>query len=315
MFMPTIGLDMQIPAMDAVESKRVGILQGDDFDLAAIMHDMSVPERNNGKFFRTARPVCIHTTEPVSLEHIFNTASEYNQHNFSEEFWQEADKTYRSVSNEYELEEDEEFNFERCMQKGRTGQFEAHFLSNIHHILVSESTTHEIWSNFLEDARWNRVEDCETGDVDISLYGDRDDTTFTESDFSEQLYLPSDSQVEHWGLYNYNHEGDGFDMYSLWYRFKTSGGSIEEVPLIDYTGDRVSVLSSDPDFGSLQDNHITEDLAMALEDREVRDDLSRLDKRLVEAVQNIEVGERTQEILDSATVATPVKSSMVADNI
>lgn len=306
---------MQIPAMDAVESKRVGILQGDNFDLAAIMHDMSVPERNNGRFFRTARPVAIRTSEPVSLEHIFNTAEAHDQYNFSEEFWQEADKTYRAVSPDHEFGEDEEFDFGRCMGTDRVGDFEAHFLSNIHHILANQGPSHEIWSNFLEDARWNRVEDSEMGDVDVTLYGDRKDKTFTESDFSEQLYLPSESQVDRWGLYNYNHEGDGFDMYSIWYRFQTSGGSVSEVPLIDYTGNRASVMSSDPDFGGIEDHHISEELAMALEDREVRDDLSRLDTRLVEAIQDMAVGERTQEILDSATVATPVTSSMVADNI
>lgn len=305
---------MQIPAMDAVESKRVGILQGDEFDLAAIMHDMSVPERNNGRFFRTSRPVGIRTQEPVSIEHIFNTAQKYDQYNFSQSFWQEADKMYRAVSQHHEFNEEEEFDFRRCMQTGQAGEFEAFFLSNINHILSTQGASHEIWSDFLEDARWNRVEDSEIGDT-VSIYGEQDDTTFTESDFSEQLYLPSDTQVERWGLYNYHHDGDGFDMFSLWYRFQTGGDSIKEVPLIDYTGGRASILSSDPDFGDINDNHITDDLAMALEDQEVRDDLSRLDTRLVEAIQNIEIGERTQEILDSATVATPVTSSMVADNI
>lgn len=303
---------MQIPALDAVESKRVGILQGDSFNLVAIMHDMSVPERNNGKFFRTARPICVQTTGPVCFEKIFNTANKIEQRNLSQAFWQEADKTYRAVSENHQLEDGEEFDFER-LHKTEQGMFEAHFLNNIHHILSNVGVSHEVWHNFLEEARHNRVEDAEMADIEYSLYSDNQ--SFEESDFSEQLYFPNDKTVKNWGLYNYNHTEDDFDMYSLWYRFRTGGDSITEIPLIDYTGGQASIISSNPDFGDITDNHISSELAKSLESGTVSDDLSRLETKLVEAIQQIDIPKKTQELISNATESNRVKASAVAENI
>lgn len=304
---------MQIPAMDAVRSKRVGILQGDSFSVASIMHDMSVPEKHNGNFFRNARPVCIQASEPISLENVFRNAQNYSQYNFSEAFWEEADKMYRAVHEDHDSPE--EFDFNRCMDSGEAGEFEALFLSDINHLLASDGTTHEIWSDFLADARWNRVEDSELGD-DVDIFTeDSNDNSFEESDFSEQRYLPSEEQVNYWGLYSYNYEYDGQEMFSLWYRFQTGDASVTEVPLIDYTSEYTSVVSSNPDFGIVDDSHISDDLAESLETGEVTGDLTNLEQRLVESVQDMNVGERTSEILNSATDASPVTQSMVAEEL
>lgn len=287
-----------IPAMDAVRSKRFGYIDSSDLRIAVILHDKDVENRNNGDAWQRPCPVFIEGESSVDISEVVENAEEYEKKNFSSEFWNEAAKVYRIVSPDYDEDGSEsEVNYDNI-----ENEFEVNFLLNIVHILNEEGASHQIWHTVLEDAQWNRIEDCETGDVE--LFGDRH-KTFTESNFKGTQYIPEPEEVKDWGLYAYNWTYDEQEVESLWVRFKGSNGNVKEYPLVESLDGLGSVVSTDPDFGTIESNHISKSVQKALENGGSVD--SEKELRLIQSVNSADLSDTTSKYLDKATESQDIE--------
>ena len=61
---------MLIPAMDAVQSSRVGVIGGEGYNIAAVLHDQKVPERNHGGAWKQARLLAYRADTPICFESV-----------------------------------------------------------------------------------------------------------------------------------------------------------------------------------------------------------------------------------------------------
>lgn len=172
------------------------------------------------------------------------------------------------------------------------------FLNNIIAIFnQGNGFTQDIYSHVLSDAEWNRIEDCKTGDV--SLFGD-EENTFEESTFTTQNYLPSMEDVDEWGLYDYSFTSEFANTTSLWVRIK-KGDNIQEFPLVYDTDESLVVVSSNPDFGDVQSNHITEEIQEAFESSEVVDSMTNM-------IAFTELSSEVEQYISNATESTDITS-------
>lgn len=289
---------MMIPAMDAVRSKRFGYIKTEDVQIAIILHDKDVENRNHGEAWQRPSPIFVKGDSSVDVTSIVENAEDYEKKSFSNGFWEETAKVYRIVSPDYEDSgEDTEIDYDRL-----DNEFEVDFLSNIVHVLNNEGVSHQIWSNVLEDAQWNRIDDCETGDVNLF---DDEQRSFAESNFEGTEYVPNPEEVEQWGLYAYNWEFEGRNVESLWVRFKGSNGTVKEYPLVESLDGLGSIVSTDPDFGSIESNHISESLQKALENMGSMDD--EVDNRMVSAVQSASLSDTTADYISRATESEKIR--------
>lgn len=291
---------MKLPAMDAVRSKRFGYLSTDQANIAIIMYDDSVPNRNGGDAWRVPRPVFVQSDGPVDFVDLVEDPQNYEKNNFSNSFWEEAAKIYRIVSPEYEnTPEDTKFNAENA-----ENEFETAFLNNIVGILNNNGVSSEIWNHVLEDAQWNRIEDNETGDV--NLFGGEEEKTFADSEFKDNDYIPPIDQINEWGLYSYSWRHNGCAVDSLWVRFKTENGETREYPIIENLHGVSTVVSINPDFGSIDSNYVSESVLEALENKEPLQNGDSVENALVEMVQDIELSEKSQYFIQNATESTKI---------
>lgn len=289
---------MMIPAMDAVRSKRFGYIETEDVQIAIILHDKDVENRNHGEAWQRPSPIFVKGDSSVDVASIVENAEDYEKKFFSNGFWEETAKVYRIVSTDYEDSgEDTEIDYDRL-----GNEFEVDFLSNIVHVLNNEGVSHQIWSNVLEDAQWNRIDDCETGDV--NLFGD-EQGSFVESNFEGTEYVPDPEEVEKWGLYAYNWEFEGRNVESLWVRFTGTNGTVKEYPLVESLDGLGSIVSTDPDFGSIESNHISESLQKALENIGTMED--EVDNRMVSAVQSASLSDTTADYISRATESEEIQ--------
>lgn len=287
-----------IPAMDAVRSKRFGYIETDDVQITIILHDKDVENRNHGEAWQRPSPIFVKGDSSVDVASIVENAEDYDKESFSNGFWEETAKVYRIVSPDYEDSgEDTRIDYDRLDNK-----FEVEFLSNIVHVLNNEGVSHQIWSNVLEDAQWNRIDDCETGDV--NLFGD-EQGSFVESNFESTEYVPNPEEVEKWGLYAYNWEFEGRNVESLWVRFKGTNGTVKVYPLVESLDGLGSIVSTDPDFGSIESNHISESLQKALENIGTMED--EVDNRMVSAVQSASLSDTTADYIGRATESEEIQ--------
>lgn len=288
---------MNIPAMDATRSKRFGYLSTDSANIATIMHDEKVPNRNHGEAWRVTQPVYIKTDNIVDVVSTFED-NKYTKNNFSIGFWNQVAKIYRVVSPNFE---DTGENTEIKYKKNTKNSFEAHFLHNIVHTLNSCGPSSELWYTVLEDAQWNRIEDSETGD--INLFGD-DNRTFKESSFKDVEYIPSVNQVDEWGLYCYSIDYQEQKMNSLWIRMKDNSGDVVEYPLIE-DNEMGAIVSIKPDFGSLESNHISKEAQEALENQFIGGE-SNSEERLTDLIGNMDLCSKTEYVINNATESTDI---------
>lgn len=289
---------MNIPAMDAARSKRFGYISTESANIATVMHDEKVPNRNMGEAWRSTRPVYIKTNGIVDVVAEFEN-NNYTKNNFSTGFWNEVAKVYRIVSPDFE---DDGENAEIEYDDNTDNDFEARFLQNIVHTLSTCGSSSELWSSVLQDAQFNRIENSGAGNVNI--FGE-DDICFKESEFNGVEYIPSVEQIDKWGLYCYNAEYDGEKMNSLWIRMKNSKGDILEYPLIENNkiGAIVSIV---PEFGSLGSDYISKDAQIALENQDVGG-VSNHEERLTDQVRDIDLNNKTKYVIENATESTNIE--------
>lgn len=290
---------MNIPAMDATRSKRFGYLSTESANIATIMHDEKVPNRNHGEAWRVTQPVYIKTKTNSIIDVVSEFEdNEYTKKNFSMGFWNEVAKIYRVVSSGFE---EKGKNIDIKYNESTKNSFEAHFLQNIVHTLSSCGLSSELWSTVLEDAQWNRIEDPETGD--INLFGD-DNRTFKESNFKTVEYIPSVSQVDEWGLYCYSMDYENQRTNSLWIRMRNNTGDVAEYPLIE-DNEIGSIVSIEPDFGEIESNHISKEAQEALEDQTIGGE-SNFEERLTDLIQRIDLCSKTEYVIGNATESTEI---------
>lgn len=283
---------MMIPAMDAVVAKRVGYISNNNVQMATVMHDESVKERNNGGAWKNARPMAIVTDEPVDLAAVFQNVTDYTQNNFSPEFWEECAKVYRQTSTYEEGESNPVIDYPSI-----ESDFEVKFLSSIIEVCErGEGFTHDVWSNIIQDSEWSHIEDNKTGDV--NLYSEQE-KTFEESVFTNQKYIPDPSEVDEWGLYDYSLTTENIDSQTIWVRFKFNDNIVEH-PLVYDTDSRMFILSSSPDFGGMNSSHISDDVQKALENGVTR-------CRLTNMINETELCSKTKKYIRNATDSQPVE--------
>lgn len=287
-----------IPAMDAVRSKRFGYIETDNIKIAIILYDQDVENRNNGEAWQRPHPVFVKGDSPVDVSEVVENTEKYESKSFSQAFWTEAAKVYRIISSDYEEDGSRsEINYDKLQN-----EFEVEFLSNIIHILNNEGASHQIWNTVLEDAQWNRIDECETGDVE--LFGDSN-KSFSESNFVGTKYVPDPDNVEEWGLYAYNLTHEERELVSIWVRFKGSNGTVKEYPLIESLDGLGSIVSTDPDFGTIESNHISNSLQTALESVGSVDDEE--DSRILKSVKSANLSSTTAKYLDNATESQKIE--------
>lgn len=283
---------MMIPAMDAVTAERIGYLTNDGVQIAAVMYDEAVEERNNGSAWKKSRPMSIVTEGPVDITSIIQDPTEFNKHNFSQEFWEECAKVYRFASQHEEQEENEEIIFENI-----PSDFEVKFLNSIIGVCErGEGFTHDVWNNIIQDSEWEHIEDNKTGDVTLTEESDRE---FKESTFTDQNYIPDPSEVDEWGLYDYSYSNEHIDSHTIWVRLKQAD-DIVEYPLVYDTDGCMFIVSSSPDFGAFCSNHISPDVQEALEKSQVIDDLTK-------CVSDTKLCSKTEKYILNATDSQIVK--------
>lgn len=292
---------MNIPAMDAVRSKRFGYISTEEANIAITLYDDLVENRNFGGSWRVPKPVFIQTEEPVDVVEIVENADYYDKCNFSGGFWEEIAKIYRGVSEHYENPDVD------IIPRNGENDFEAMFISHTLNVLMNEGPTHELWNTVLSDAQFNRIEDNETGDV--NLFGEDENRDFVESEFHSNDYIPNPEELEEWGLYSYSWRKDGCEVDSLWVRFRDKNG-VKEYPLIENLNGLTSIVSTEPDFGTVESNHISEKVQEALaEGRVLFEDGTDVEQALTETVDAVEnMSDKTSFFIENATESERVVS-------
>lgn len=285
----------QIPAIDAVNSARRGIIDGDGFVMVARMHDESIPNKNNGSAFKQTIPLVIETNGPICIETVFNTTSEFELRNLSDDFWEEADLMYRDFSPNGTVEKGEDYNIEDLPH------IEQEVLMNIHSVAergnqISREATNEIL----------RAASRELKDMDF--LPDESGREFTEGTYTNnQPYLPDIDSLSRWGLYTYNWDTDRLNSCSLWVRYETQAGEVKEAPLL-YNTDGISVLvSMDVEFGHVGEAYADEALLKALNGDDV--ELTGFNKQLYQMAQNLSLGPKTEDFLNNVEDSEEINSS------
>lgn len=289
---------MNIPAMDAVRSKRFGYISSDKATVATILHDELVGNRNFGGDWRISRPVFLRTSEPADIVRLIENAEEHRKNNFSDSFWEEIAKLYRAISEHYEGGEDVEI-----IPQNGANEFEAMFISNTLNVVLNEGPSHDLWHTVIEESQWSRVDDAETGDVNV--LGEDGDRSFEQSKFEDQKYIPQSDDMDSWGLYSYSWRHEGKEVDSLWIRFR-SGDEIKEYPLIESSNGLCSIVSVEPDFGSIESDHISDEVQTALSNSEVLETGTSVEQSLTEMVKSVETCDKTQYFIDNARNSTEV---------
>lgn len=289
---------MNIPAMDAVRSKRFGYISSDKATVATILYDELVDNRNFGDDWRISRPVFLRTNEPTDVAKFVENAEEHRKNNFSDGFWEEIAKLYRAISEHYENGEDVEI-----VPKNGANEFEAMFISNTLNVVLNEGPSHDLWHTVIEESQWSRVDDAETGDVNI--LGKEGDRSFKKSRFKDQEYIPQPENMDSWGLYSYSWRHEGKEVDSLWLRFRL-GDEIKEYPLIESSNGLCSIVSVEPDFGSIESNHISEEVQTALSNSEILKTGTGVEESLTEVVNSVEACNKTRYFIDNAQDSTEV---------
>lgn len=189
---------------------------------------------------------------------VAENAESIEKNNFSQSFWEEVAKIYRVLSPEYPQN-----GFDTEVQpQNAENQFEAQFINNIIYAVNNHGSSHELWKSVLLDAQWNRIEDAETGD--FSIFSE-DERTFEESVFDDVESIPSVDEVQEWGLYSYSWRHEGKEVDSLWVRILGENGNVKEFPLVENLNGFGSVVSTNPEFGGIESDHISQTLQKALE--------------------------------------------------
>lgn len=280
---------MMIPAMDAVNSKRLGILTTDTATIIGEFHDTDQPLENHGDAWQLSRPHYIISTAPTSIEHIFETAHTHTRHKLSDAFWTEADRLNRIIDPDEESPENTDFDFDSLSDTEDT------FLKHIIGCQNREDLPYTIYQKYIQEATWNRVEDARTGDVELV-----ETQSFMESNLQHQQYLPDPDTVTEWGLYDYSTIGEESEFTSLWIRIR-EGETAHELPLINHTHGVGTIVDSDVDFGGVTSEHLSETMQEAIENR-TSSAVSGLSETLVSDVCSIDdLGTHTQYFLDHAT--------------
>lgn len=290
---------MNIPAMDAVRSKRFGYISSEKATVATILHDELVENRNFGEQWRVTRPVFLRTTEPTDMVKFVENTEEHQKNNFSESFWEEIAKLYRAISDGYDEGEDTEI----VPQNGEN-HFESMFISNTLNVVLNEGSSRDLWYTVIEESQWNRIEDCETGNINI--FGEDDRRTFEESKFENSEYIPSPESVDNWGLYNYSWRHEGNEVDSLWVRFRVDK-TVKEYPLVENSNGLCSVVSVDPDFGSISSDHIEPKVQNALENGSILEQDTDVNRSLTEMVKSVESSDRTEYFIQNATDSNKIQ--------
>jgi hypothetical protein len=279
---------MMIPAMDAVRSNRFGYVSTDSTNVAVIMHDEEVPNRNHGQAWRITRPVCIQTSDNVDIVNVIENA-DYEKNNFSSDFWEEAARIYRVVSDEYDEDTDTDINCENP-----DSSFETDFLYNIIHTLNNCGASTDLWGKVLRDAQYHKIEDSK---IDGSI--DENEQEFSESSFDAVNYIPEIYEIYNWGLYCYSIHNEDIEMDTLWLRIEDETGDIKEFPIIENNG-KGSIVSINPKFGSVDSNHLSNEAQESLEEQIIAGETD-IERSLTKMVKNTELSDKTEKLVDNAT--------------
>lgn len=290
---------MMIPALDAVRSQRFGYLSTENADMAIVLYDDMVENRNHGKAWQVPKPVFLRTDEPTDLVTVAENAESIEKNNFSRGFWEEVAKIYRVLSPEYPEDGSET----EVQPQSAENLFESQFINNIIHAVNNHGPSHELWESVLSDAQWNRIEDAETGDVSIFS---EDERTFEESLFDDVEYIPSVDEVQEWGLYSYSWRHEGKEVDSLWVRIRGENGNVKEFPLVENLNGLGSVVSTNPDFGGIESNHISQTLQQALESGTTNGE-DDVESKLAEVVHTTNLSDKTASYIQKATQSTDIQ--------
>lgn len=303
-FIRTIDISMftmMIPALDAVRSQRFGYLSTERADMAIVLYDKKVGNRNHGEDWQIPKPVFLRTHEPTDLVTIVENAESVEKNNFSQGFWEQVAKIYRVLSPEYS----EDGSDTEVQPQNAENQFETQFVNNIIHTVNNYGPSHELWESVLSDAQWNRIQDAETGDVSIFS---EDERTFKESVFTNVDYIPSIDEVQGWGLYSYSWRHEGKEVDSLWVRIQGDNGNIKEFPLVENLNGLGSIVSTNPDFGGIESNHISRPLQQCLTSSTVGGE-TQMEEDLSQAVKSASLSDKTRQYVSRAVDSSTVENS------
>lgn len=282
--------------MDAVRSNRFGFLSTDSANVAVVMHDEEVPNRNRGEAWRITRPVYLQTGDNVDIVNVIENA-DYEKNDFSSEFWEEAARIYRVMSGEYEEDTDTDIKCEKP-----DSSFETKFLYNIIHTLNTCGASTDLWSKVLRNAQYYEIEDSK-----ISSSIDEKENKFSESSFESVNYIPEIDEIYNWGLYCYSIHNSDIEMDTLWLRIEDETGEIKEFPIVE-NNCKGSIVSINPDFGSVDSNHLSDKVQECLE-KEMIGGESDVEKSLTKMVKNADLSDKTEKFIKNATDSEIIKNA------
>lgn len=277
---------MSIPAMDAVNAKRVGLVSGDNYEVMGRFYDKDEERVAGGEVFQEARPSMIRTSGSVCIDRVMRNPHVGTIENMTDAFWREANRLYEAVQQKNELSEFEE-------QGLRDIEFE--FLQSACGTLSNQMNTKpttEYWTDLLKQANREVFREGE-------IFGN--EGTLEDAELGNQIFIPEKQFVEDWALYRFDSTVGEYDMDSIWYRYESLSGSVQEIPLVYDTDDFALIVSSDASFGEDPDCQLSGSTLEALENR---DSESADDTGILSLVSSASLTGQVAEIFDHATEGT-----------
>lgn len=206
--------------LDSMNSKRFGILRGDDISIICLIYDNSLTPSNS---LSQAKPILFRTDSNFCIDYVFSNIDEFEAINFSDNFLEQCHFICETISSggDYEFSYNCKYNIEEEM------------LKFIHHTISERTYTDNII---------NLIRYCDVKYISDNL--GPDNNSF-EGSVSKQTYIPEQKYIFEWGLYNYTRQ----NITSVWIRYKDIFGNISEIPLVYNTNSSYVLVSTNVDYG------------------------------------------------------------------